>query len=220
MVHRLLIALLIVFAGCAAAPGGEVPDRTSGPGESPPTTSESVTSSSATSATPSPGVPADATEANTVEYAELSPVQRRVFDAAAADGAKFFAETRYVESDYPDLAVAEPFETHDYVRKDGTFYRLSSRTGDVLASYGIQATEGPPSENDTVVAYANLSERTREPVRRAIENGSYSTPFGKWSTVPGDLSRAEYVRYSGTHYWISVVVGDAWVQVWTAEAVG
>ena len=220
MVHRLLVALLVVLAGCAAAPGGEMPDQRSETTTSLPTTGEPVSSPLTTSTTSSSDVPAGANEANTVAYAELSHVQRRAFDAATIDGARFFAETRYVEGDYFDPSVAEPFETHEYVRKDGTYYQLSYQSGPLYASYGIQATEGQPTRNDTVVAYGNLSSLTRDPVRWAIENGSYTVPLGKWSTTPEDLSRADYVRYSGNHYRIGVVVGDWWVQVWTAEEVG
>lgn len=210
MVPRLTVALLLLLAGCTTAGGGGTPAGTDVTHTPVPTAS----------ATPSHDTPTDATEANTIAYADLSPAERRAFDAAVADGAEFFEESRHVEGDYLDPAVADVFERHEYIRKDGSYYRLSVQFGALYASYGIRTTEGQPSGTDTVVAYENLSARTREPVRWAIENGSYTTPLGKWSSLPDDLDGVEYVRYSGTHYRLSVVVGDAWVQVWTAEEVG
>lgn len=164
-----------------------------------------------------PSTPTDATAGNTVEYSELSATEKRAFDAAVEDKARFFYESPYVEGEYFDPEVANPFERYKYVRKDGSFYELSSQNGELFASYQIRTTKSQPGENATVVAFQDLSSGSSSAVRQAVENGSYTAPFGKWNTLPDGLSGVDYVRYSDEHYRIQVVVGDAWVQVWNAE---
>lgn len=164
--------------------------------------------------------PGDATPANAVAYGNLSPAERRAFDAAVDGGAEFFGDTRYLEGEYFDPAVARPFRAHEYVRKNGTFYELSSHDGHVVASYKIVASAGDPPGNATVVALGTLPAEVRRPVSWAIENGSYTTPLGQWNSVPDELGDAEYVRDGDRSYRLGYRVGDAWVEVWEAEKVG
>lgn len=220
MVPRLTIALLVILAGCSGI-SGESPDQEiTGEPTIQPTT---VPSPRATGSATADATPPGATETNTLEYAELSATQKRAFDASVDGGARSLdesvRESPYVEGVYFDPGVFEAFESPEYVRKNETYYRISTRHGNTIASYHIEATEEEPAENATVVAFENLSTRTGEPVRWAIENESYQVPPGKWRTLPRNLSRADYVRYDGRHFALGYTVGDAWPLVLTAEEV-
>lgn len=217
MVPRLVVALLLVTAGCTAADGGS-PATPSATPTSTPTVDRPATSSPASTSTPPTTVtdtpPTSPTESNTVAYGSLSPTQQRAFDRAVAGRAQFVdadaLDSPYVGDGYYARDVATPFWTHEYVRKDGTHYRLSYREsgGEVLAAYGIEATrEEPPADAD-VVALENVSPRARDPVRWAAENGSYYAPAGKWPSLPQGFDRFDYVRVSGDTYRISVTYGD------------
>lgn len=208
MVPRLTLALLLLLAGCTAIDPG------------PPEQGTETVSPVRTTGTPTISeTPTGVNEANTIEYTELSAIQQRAFDVATEEEARFFDESPYLEGDYFDPDVAEPFESHEYVRKNDTYYQLSSRLGNAIASYEIRADESQPNGNATITAFENLSAQSRTPVQWAIENGSYSVPSGKWNSLPDELSGANYVRYSDSYYRMSYTVGDAWVKVWTAEEV-
>lgn len=204
MVPRLAIALMIVLAGCTAVNDTGSPEPTTTPVQT-------------TSATPTPVTPDDATESNTIEYSELSAEEKEAFEAAVNGGARFF--DRHIDGKVFDPDTQRPFIEHEYVLRNDTYYRLSYNSGVRYSSYLIGAEEGQPSEGDTVVAFEELPEETKEPVRSAIQHGSYSTSLSRSGSMPPGLSGVEYVEYSGTYYSISTGVSDAWVQVWEAERV-
>lgn len=207
MVPRLAIVVVIVLAGCSGAGGPESPH--------PGATTDTPVQTTRSAATPV--IPDDATEANTVEYAELTEEQENAFDAAVTGGAEFLPSE--IDSGYFDPDLSDPFERNDYVLKNETYFELSYRSGAQYSSHEIRAVEARPSENDTVVAFDDLSNRSQQVVRSAIESGSYTSPWRRSNSIPPDLSGVNYVRYSGTHYRLSVTVGDVWVQIWTAERV-
>lgn len=197
------LALLIVLAGCSTGPAGGGPETS-------PTTSPTTTFDG----------PPDATRGNTLVYADLTATQRGAFEAAVDEEARCLGESihesPHVQGEYFDPAVCRSFGTDEYVRKNGSYYEISTQMGGVIADYNLHAFETDAPPNGTVVPLTNLSDRTREPVRRAVENGSYRVPWGKWSALPGELQGRVYVRHSGTVYGIGISVGDAWITVLTA----
>lgn len=217
-----MIVLLVVLAGCSGTFGDPAGDHsTEGPTVDPTTT---VGSPPATGTRATEQTPFDATESNTLVYADLSASHRRVFDAAVDGNARFveqpIRESPYVEGKYFDPDLLAAFEDYQYVRRNGTYYRISTRFDGAVASYSITAITEEPTERDTVIAFEDLPERLRDPVRWAIENGSYDVPPGKWASLPEGLSSVEYVRYSGKHYRMEYTAGDARVRVLIAEKVG
>lgn len=215
MVRAIALALLLVLAGCTGVGGPGQPAATESPPSATPTTADPTPT--ATHTETNEPTPTDATSGNTVEYSDLSETQQRAFDEAIANGSAEFAppsirESPYVEGRLFDEDDLGRLRAAEFVVKDGAYYRLSLEMGRLIASYGLQATESDPSENATVVPLGDLSADAREPVRRAIENGSYGTQPGRWSSLPQGLDDADYVRYNGSHYEISAIVGDYWVQ--------
>ncbi|AUV83167.1 hypothetical protein C2R22_17180 [Salinigranum rubrum] len=224
MARRPLLALLLVFvvAGCLGAPSGTQPAPTTATGTPEQPSTPTATPTSTTTATPPPTPPATTTPTtpgsptanNTVDYAALSATQQRAFDRAVDGGVQFVDDSAldspYVGDDYFARDAADPFQSYDYVRKNGTHYRVSYEEsgGQGLATYGIRATERGPPDDASVVVLDNLSTEVREPVRWAIENGSYGVPAGKWYSLPQVFDRFEYVRVSDDTYRISVVYGD------------
>ncbi len=70
------------------------------------------------------------------------------------------------------------------------------------------------------MALENLSTEVREPVGRAVENGSYGVPAGQWYSFPQAFDRFEYVRVASDTYRISVVYGDLIADALHVERVG
>jgi hypothetical protein len=209
------VALLLVLAGCSGLGGPTPPDQSTATTAPTTMTSETSTATEATTTVP---------ELNRIDYSELSPAQQRAFDQAVGDEARFVrglgAQSPYLDESYFAETAATPFKTHDYVCKDGVLYELeySDTLGPLIASYYFQATESQPTENQTVVDFEAIPTRAKNPVRSAIENGSYQVPPGKWSSRPELGSR--FVRYNGTVYEISIAVGDSWAETLRAERVG
>lgn len=216
--RRLLCVLAVVaLAGCLTGPAGTPTDVT----DRSPTDAPSLTDSPTPTVSPTPatGTESTPTDANTVDYAALSSESQAAFDAAIDGEARFLPDSEYVESEYRDPDALDPFRDHEFVSRNGTTYDLSSHQGDLYASYTIYADPASPGENASVVAYENLSANVSTEVRRAVENGSYHAPLGKWDSLPEELGNASYVRYEGETYETSYAVGDYWVEVLTAEPV-
>ncbi|WP_372910921.1 hypothetical protein [Salinigranum sp.] len=228
----LLVVTSVVAAGCSGAPGGSSPAPTTppapttagqpSPSPTPTATSTSSPTSPETTTTARSGAP---TANDTVDYTALSSTQKRAFDRAL-DGTVQFVddsalESPYVGDEYVDRDAADPFRTHDYVRKNDTYYRVSYEEsgGYGLATYGIRATEGEPPDDASVVALKDLSTEVRNPVEWAIENGSYGVPAGKWSSLPQEFDRFEYVRAPNGTYRITVVYGDLFADTLHVERV-
>ena len=198
-VHRAIpVALLLLLAGCGASVGG--PTGTTTPGPTPtPTTPGPIAS---------PTTPPDATAANTVAYGGLPAEARSAFDAARNGSARFAPDSPYVDGDAYDVSAADAFSDHSYVRRDGTLFAVSLEPDGYVASYQIRAASATTSQNAPVIPLANISDGVRDEVRSAVENGSHSVPPGKWSTKPAALEDAEFVRYEGETYHLSVLHGD------------
>lgn len=183
------LALLVLLAGCSAPAGGPTDTATPEP-------------------TPTPSTPTEATAENTVAYGNLSAEARAAFDAALNDSARFGPDSPYMADEMFDVAAAEVFGDHAFVRRQDTFYAVTLQTEGYVASYHIRAANATVSENASVVAFENVSADLRDEVRSAIENGSHSEPPGKWDSVPPALEDYEFVRYEGETYHLSVLHGD------------
>jgi len=213
MRRKLMVALLIMLAGCSGLNGGATPTQTS----------DATSPIETTTAAPSDSSPADVTASNTVNYTALSPAEQRAFDTAQQGEVGFapesVRESPYVNKTYVPTDLKETFQNHEYVQKNGSYYQLSWDVGPTIASYNIQITEQQPPKNATSVALENLSSPVREPVQNAIQNGSYDTPFGKWDSYPASLENIEYIQYNEGYYKIDLLAGDFWADQMSANLV-
>ena len=213
MRRELMVVLLVLLAGCSGLNGGA-------PSTQPTETTSAVPT---TTSSPSNVTPTGATPSNTVNYTALSDTEQQAFDAAQQRATGFapdaVRESPSVNRTYFPTDAKEGFQNHEFVQKNGSYYQLSWDVGPTLATYDIRVTEHQPSENASVVALETLSLEVREPVQKAIENGSYDTPFGKWDSRPESLSNADFIRASGTHYKLDVIAGDFWADEMRAEPV-
>lgn len=214
MRRELMVVLIMLLAGCSGLNSGAPPTQTTN-AEAPVQTS---------TAGPSDGSPADPSPSNTVNYTALSPAEQRAFNVAQG-GEIGFAPAAVRESPYVNQSYVPPefkavFENHKYVLKNGSYYQLSWEIGPIIAAYDIQATEQTPPAKASIVPRDELSHQVREPIRRAIENGTHETPFGKWDSLPESLDGIDYVRDGETYYKIDILVGDVWVSKMSANQTG
>lgn len=217
MVPRLMVALLVILSGCAGIsgnPSGQSP--TEDPSSQVPTTTvhSPIRETESTSTT---FTPIEATKSNTIKYAELTASEKRAFAEAVEHSARFFDGLPHDDSEYYDPDVARTFETHQWVVKNGVFYRISAYES-LTPMFDVEATKAKPPENATTVALGNVSTPSRNYVRRAIENGTYTVPLG--NPYPDDIDRGDYVRYGDETYEVSVGHGDLLVTVVQAEKWG
>lgn len=196
----LAVVACLALAGCVATPAGPTP--TSPATETPPSTS---TPNSPTR-TPTPA------DADTVAFADLPPDSQDAFETTRRPNglAVFVPDSPYVEGETFPPEAAAPFAEHEYVRRDGTLFSVELTQGQLYASYRIEASPGSPGPDASVVDYENVSAGRQDAVRTAVENGSYSTELGQWSSAGIE---AEYVRYEGETYRLEIVVGDYWARV-------
>jgi hypothetical protein len=114
---------------------------------------------------------------------------------------QFVPNSTYVdESGGFDRERVGPFQNDEFVRENGTYYRISFEDGQLYASYGITATVATPGENDTVVALSDLPESVRNGIRQAITEGEHYAPYGEWDSLPESLRDTEYVRHENETY--------------------
>jgi hypothetical protein len=224
------LALVLVLSGCSTGPAGpttggaDTVTPTPSPDEMP--TGAPVTAAS----TPEPDpVPTTSTESDiaagtplsdtgapgAVRYTDLSPRAQRAFDAARKGPIVLGPRTRYLDGVDFGWAVRDAFEAPGgdtrYVVRNGTRYAAVLAVGSGVAQYDIEAervdadaVEGPVMEHE------NLPANVSAEVRWAVENGSYTTEWGKWHSLPRPLELGrQYVRYEGAVYELSYVAGDA-----------
>lgn len=199
----LAVVACLALAGCTAAPSGSTPTQT-------PTDTRSP--EPARSPTPTPA------EARVVALADLPADSRAAFETSARPNglAVFVPDSPYIEGETFPPEAAEPFAEHEYVRADGTLYRVQLTEGRLYASYIVEARPATPEADATVVDYVNVTDSRQHAVRAAIENGSYTAELGQWSSVGFD---AEYVRYENETYRLDIAVGDYWARVLRVEPV-
>lgn len=204
----LALLALVIASGCIS------PSGTTG---SPTTVAETDTPSTTVTerdAPPTTGTstPPDVTAENTVDYDSLTPPQRAAADAAFQRQIQFVPDSPYVGDDEGfNMEHMDPFRNNEYLRYDGSYYVIElTMSGDLYASYGIDAVPEEPGENDTVVSFDEVPDEVRDEVRDAIEAGSHYVPSGKWDSLPQPLSDMDYVRYENQTYRLEYVVGDYW----------
>ncbi|MCD2204506.1 DUF3558 domain-containing protein [Halobacterium sp. KA-6] len=208
MRRELMVILLVLLAGCSGLNGGTPstqPTETTAP--------DPTTTSNAANATPS----------NTINYTELSDTEQRAFDTAQQRQVGFapdaIRESPYVNRTYFPTDAQDVFQNHKYVLKNGTYYRLTWHAGPIVATYRIEVTQQEPPGNATVVSLGNLTPRVRQPVEKAIQNGTYDTPFGKWGSLPDSLDGVDYIRDGEQYYKTHIIPGDFWGEEVRAEPV-
>lgn len=207
---RLSVALLaVVLAGCSIPGAG-------GPGTERPSAESATTTTGSQTAT---AAPSDATRANTVVYDELSEAERRAVDAAIRNEARFYDATDAPEGAFTDTDLFHSLRDYEYVRQNGTYYRLSTGTKMCCPSYHLYATPTEPAHNVPTLDFQNLSENGRRIVHRAIENESSATEIEERDSLPDDMPFGEYVRHGNQTYRLQFVVGDGAVHVLEADKV-
>lgn len=207
MRQTLVVIFLVTLAGCTSPLTGS-------------DTGTSTVEMNTTSPTdPATTVPAGA---DTVQYSELSETQQEAFDVAVESRAQFLSEqtlnSSYVSDSYFDRTIAEVFQLHEFVRKDGQLYRVryEEDAGDTFASYQLRTKQADPTDNATVTHFESLSEGSQDIVEPAIQNGTYSIPAGKRDSLPEDIPWEGYIEYNNTTYRILVVSGDVFADTLTA----
>ncbi|GAA0262008.1 hypothetical protein [Halobacterium noricense] len=205
-----MVVLLVLLAGCSGLNGGA------------PSTQPTETTSPDPTTTSSPS---NATPSNTVNYTELSDTEQRAFDTAQQRQVGFapdaIRESPYVNRTYFPTDAQDVFQNHEYVLKNGTYYRLTWHVGPIVAQHIIEVSEREqaPPENATVVSLGNFTPDVREAVEKAIENGRYETTFGKWNALPDELDGVDYIRDGEQYYELSIGYGDYWGEEVRAEPV-
>lgn len=210
----LAVVALLATAGCIGS-GGPVTDGEPSTASASPTQTPESTPSSTPSPTPPP---TSAAGDDTIRYEELNADQRAAFDAAREGEVTFAPDSPHVEARFHAQDVG-PFYEYDYVRWNGTDYRISLTSGRLYAQYGIEATRTDGTEGLTVVALENLTADVRDEVRAAVEDGSHTVPYGKWDSLPEELQTVDAVREGDEVYALTYVVGDYWADVLTVEPV-
>jgi len=188
----LLVALLFV-AGCTGGSPAATPTATETASVTPTPTPETATDTGATAA-------------NTISYTDLSETEQAAARVAVNRTVSFLPDSPHVPETRFGPDVADVFHGPEYLRYDGTVYEVSLTQGQLYASYGMDAERATPGANASVVDASNLTDAEREIVRAAVDGG-YSTELGA-DRPP--LPDAEYVRYDGETYRLSLIVGDYW----------
>lgn len=161
MPRSVVLALLLVLAGCSGLGEPATPNQSTA------TTAPTTTLPETTPATDRPSTRLRASD--TVDYAELSPVEQRAFDRAVQGEAVFVPASAAASDPFEDSHFAQPvagvFRVNDYVRKDGVLYRLDygETAGPLIASYSIRATESQPTGNETAVDFEAIPPRAKNP---------------------------------------------------------
>lgn len=190
--RKILVVLLAVggvaLAGCAAS-------LTDGAGTD--TTTSRVTTDQSTT-----GRVADAT----VAYGDLAPEAQRVFRWTVRNG---------TVSDLGglDSRAVKPLFENDYVRYDGTRYRVhAKRTLDPRLAV-VNATTVPGNRTNRAVGYADLTGDGRATIR-AIAAGNATDPAFDPADSPlaGNITTDgyAYVRYENQTYRLRIAHGHNW----------
>jgi|GEM_PF-1662802 hypothetical protein len=202
------LAALLLLAGC----GGGVDTGGPAAGDRPtPSPTENGTTTQAATPTQSGTPTASPVDSSRVlSYTALNDAQQSAVRTAMDGEATFVPNSSYINDSAGYVAEDTPFRLHDYVRYDGSLYRIHLRSGKPYAAYGIQASAASPGENDTTLAFETLPADVKDEVRTAITDGSYGAPWGKWGSLPDPLGEeaTQYVRYENQTYEMEYVVGD------------
>lgn len=208
-VGTVALAALLLLAGCGGGVGSGGPETEQTPtplSTDNGTATESATPTQSTTPTPSP-----VDSSRVLSYTALTDEQQSAVRTAIDGEATFVPNSSYIDDSAGYVAEDTPFRLHDYVRYDGSLYRIHLRSGKAYAAYGIQASAASPGENGTILAFENLPAEVKDEVRTAITEGSYGAPWGKWGSLPDPLGDGEtqYVRYENQTYEMAYVTGDA-----------
>jgi hypothetical protein len=146
--------------------------------------------------TPTSTIPEAATVA---EYESLSSEQRAAFEAALDGGVRF--SDSLPDAEY-GLETYQFFEGYDYVRKDGTYFRLELEDPSIVAGGARVAVTGVESPgNASVVDLENVSDA--ELLREAIETGESQDEPG--SRLDRRFDEGDVVEYDGRYYEITTL---------------
>jgi hypothetical protein len=168
------IAALLVLGGCSANPGG----------------------SQSPSPTATPAVPPDTAPENTVGFENLRDGQQAAFLDAVGGGASFGPDSPNL--DVYDDELLSPFRSNEYVRYEGTYYRIRvDSAGITYMSRDVAIRPEEPDSGDRIVDFEDLPRETREELEPAM-GGIYESGYGE--RPPDVLFDAVVIRYGNETY--------------------
>lgn len=143
-----------------------------------------------------PGVP----EERVINYDELAPEEQNAFDQARNETVIFsssLSDDAEVDVDF-GISVAQPFQNHDSVRKDGTLYELQMNGPHRIGATRVEVGPVGSRGNGTVISLENRTGEGYELVRQAIEADGVTE--GIQVQQPDSVSTGDVVEYRGNYY--------------------
>lgn len=200
-----LLAVLLVLAGCAGAPAADPATPESETTTTTPATSAATSSATTSEATSSGGTTTTTTYAGltTIDADDLSPSERELLRRAVENGSVTVTRANLSDQLTPDTDGWT-------VRYRGTRYELSWQYEGLRGEYHlddatrVNASAVEPS--DGVIAYENLTADARQlfdAARSGNDTGSYGA-----RAFPDQLRDNRYVTYDGEYYGLHLHVGD------------
>ncbi len=185
IVLALAVALCLVLAGCSGS-----------------TQSEPATETPTPTSTPSPP------DGSVVAYSSLTSTEQVVFDRARANGSVGLGpDSPELDYELPSSA-ATPFQEHDHVKRNGTYYEVSVADRGFVGSYALDAELTEPGDSETVVAFENVTGEDVAILQQALRDGRYAVPPGGEASFDVSVGTGDVVEYRGETYRLTRIVGD------------
>lgn len=190
---------LAVLAGC---PGGRDTGSDGETGDA----SDAGNTTETHTRTPTPTVTTETvtvSEEQTVDYDALSPAPREAFERAQTETVRFGHVPGLEKTIHYNLSTVAPFREHEYVRKRGTLYRLSTERSGFIGGRRVSVESADPAENESVVRLEDRAGEGVELIERAIETDGDAAAVRV--TLPDSITTGDVVRYRGEHYRLTSV---------------
>lgn len=142
-------------------------------------------------------------ESAVVDYGELSATQQEAFDRARDGVVRFGTGVPGLEKTiHYGPAAFEPFREHDYVRKGGTLYRLSTGRSGVIGGTRV-AVEPADAADESAIALENRTGEGVELLVAAIETDGAAAAVRV--DPPEGISTGDLVAYDGEQFRVTQV---------------
>jgi hypothetical protein len=148
-----------------------------------------------------------------VAYADLTPTQREAFERARTETVRFTAGSiPGISVDY-DLRVFTPFREHAYVRKEGTYYALTTGRSGFIS--GTRVVVEPADDGGDGVSLDGREGEGIALLRRAIEREN-GTATATEVDPPEGVEAGDVVVHEGERYRIAQVSNRDY-EYWTLD---
>jgi hypothetical protein len=185
-------------AGLAGCPGGTGTASDGGTGDASDAGNETETPTP-TAATETTTVP----DENVVDYSTLSPAAREAFERAQNGTVRFGHVPGIEKTIHYNLSTFTPFRDHEYVRKAGTLYVLSTDRSGFIGGRRVSVESVDTVGNESVVRLGDRTGEGVELIERAIETDGDAARIRV--TLPDSITPGDVVRYRGEHYRLTSV---------------